>query len=301
MLLNEQLYKNLYRSYFQGRRKDYNKNKSLYKLSYYTTNPLYAWYYVSLSPVDGVVTEYKLKNAVNIFNARSKTDFNKLHSYINEHSYPFSYDELEDLKDKDWLYNFSENKRNQLIDIITDLGYDGFFNYEYDKKFKKRLADEYENPEMPETDNNPSIGVINPDIFIKVKDYNSLQEMKELKQFQDYRQIEIEALKRGFLWAKDRFGEDTAYNCTLAQKDMYLTLDEDDILDALEDVRDKKSESDLKILKALIKSGRLPQEELEKAKKYKEDIKKDPFSHPPSLTDFKKWLFWEYAKNAQKK
>ena len=88
MLIQEQFHKNLYRSYFRGYVNRYDKKKAIFKnFSYYTTSPLYALYFAK-NYDNWTVSEYRLKDQVNIFNARSKKDFFALHKYLidnNEH------------------------------------------------------------------------------------------------------------------------------------------------------------------------------------------------------------------------
>lgn len=290
MILNEQLHKNLYRSYFQGHRIDYDKNKSFYKESYYTTNPLYAWFYAVKDNGKGVVAEYKLRNQVNIFNARSQKDFDKLHSFVIKNNLDFSYDELENLKDKDWNILGSEKRRKQLTDIIFSLGYDGYFNFEFDNKFLEELEETYINPVLPKTSNNPSIGVLNSDIFIKVKDYYSIEDLNELSQIMKYHQQEIENVKKGYRYAKKYFGDKTAYDATIASLENYLTLSKDDIVDILEDLRNEKvkeNKADVKkFAKLLLESGRISE------LNYKRLLNEDNSCSPKDLT---KLYYWIYA------
>lgn len=141
MALTEQIHKNLYRSYFRGHLWDYDKSLANFQnMSFYTTNPVYALFYAGKS---GIVSEYMLKREANIFNARSKTDFYTLHKYVNDNSLSISYDEVSAMKDDDWLCVLKGNKNiNKILNAIEKLGYDGFFNFEYTKKFKEFLDSE---------------------------------------------------------------------------------------------------------------------------------------------------------------
>lgn len=289
MMLNEQIHKNLYRSYFQGHRLDYDRDKSFYKENYYTTNPLYAWFYAVKDNEKGVVTEYKLRNQINIFNARSQKDFDRLHSFVIENSLDFSYDELESLKDKDWIILGNEKRRKQLIDIIFNLGYDGYFNFEFNNELKEELEEMYLNPQLPKTDNNPSIGVLNPNIFIKVKNYYSIEDMNGLPQIAMYHQQEIENVKKGYKYAKKYFGDKTAYDATVTSSENYLTLNKDDIIDIIEDLRNEKVKENKieakKLAKLLLESGRIS--ELD----YKRFLNENNDYPPEDLTKLYYWLY----------
>lgn len=236
VILNEQVHKNLYRSYFCGHQDDYDLSKATFKnISFYTTNPLYALFYAKKNK-HWKVTEYKLKDKVNIFNARSRTDFDKLHKYINENSIPISFDTLEDLKDHDWSYCLgSDEKRNEVLDIIFGLGYDGFFNYEYDKIMKRDIeAMEYD-VDIPDTNNNPAIGILSNDVFIKVKDYHSVEELLKFDIVSDFLEDEKKKVKRNYNWLRNKFGKDTAYNGSMAATDKYLVLSVDEAVELVND------------------------------------------------------------------
>lgn len=130
----EQKYTNLNRKYFHGQSK---QNTPPHQFEYYLTTKFdyafnYAYGYL------GEVIEYNLKQIADIFNANSKKDAAVLRNFCKKY-YPDFIPYIELLKTNDWSkIRSSEDKRN-LIEIVKDLGYDGYFNWEIDDK----ILDEY--------------------------------------------------------------------------------------------------------------------------------------------------------------
>ena len=244
MILNEQLYKNLYRPYFRGQRIDYDEKKSNFQnIKFYTINPVYALFYAKK---EGIIYKYRLKNQVNIFNARNRTDFDKLHSFIVNNHTPVSYDTLEKLKTEDWVSVLDGDKNRSLVlDIIkNDLMYDGFFNYEWTQAMKKDLMTKYENDfnlfmKLPVSDKNPSIGIFNKDSFIEVDSF-SYKEFIELEQIKAFKKNEIESLENFFIKIKATFGKDAAYKIITESADNWLVLTADEANKIIDDLYNKK-------------------------------------------------------------
>lgn len=237
MILNEQLYKNLYRPYFRGYRDDYDEDKKIFKgFSYFTTNPLYALYYAKNNDI-WVLSEYRLKNKINIFNARSKKDYFTLHSFLIKNNMGDKIKLLDKLKDHDWAFILEE--RDEFLDIIESLGYDGFFNYEYDKEMKKEILLQDKNAHLPSTDSNPAIGVINKDIFIKVQDYTSINEALSIDIVSDYKLKEIELLKEQFHLLKRTVNKDFAFNKCLSNISKWLVLSKNEVAKLINELYDE--------------------------------------------------------------
>lgn len=79
MILTEQEHKNFYRPYYRGMIKNYDRSKADFSKMYYlTTSFVYASFYAK---TDGLVEEYRLKEKINIFNARSEKDYYTLRHY----------------------------------------------------------------------------------------------------------------------------------------------------------------------------------------------------------------------------
>lgn len=255
MLIQEQLHKNLYRSYFRGYVDGYDKEKAIFKnFSYYTTSPLYALYYAKKYK-NWTVSEYKLKDQVNIFNARSKKDFFALHKYLIDNNEHYFISKIEDLKYRDWSGLLGDEKREELLNIIKHLGYDGFFNFEYDKKLKNIITYIYRSDDFPKTDMNPAIGVINDNIFIKVKDYNSLEELLSLDKVADCREDEISTLVKSFNLFEKTVGKDIAYKMSLQYVNDFIIVSHSEAIKILDKCYHRKiDENELAKLQRIIES-----------------------------------------------
>lgn len=239
MLLNEQKHKNLYRSYFKGYRKDYDKNKSYFKdINFYTTSPLYALFYAEKN---GIVSEYKLKNEVDIFNARSKNDFYKLHKYINDNHISISYDLINRLKNEDWVYVLNGDENRQIIlNILILLGYDGFFNFEFTKNAKKFFRENYwPIYSLPTTDSNPAVGAFK-NIFIHINDYYDINNLLEYNEIVEFKDEEKSRIEYEFEYNKNKFNKDFAYEIGIKQSDGWLTLNKDEAIEILNICYNKK-------------------------------------------------------------
>ena len=174
MILNEQTYKNLNRPYYIGRIKGYDRSKADFgKFFYLTTDLLYAIFYANK---DGYVEEYRLRNNINIFNARSQKDYNTLRlALLADKDLNVFTKFLDDLKTEDWTFILGNyDKRDRIVDLLIHLGYDGYFNYEYTAKLKKELEKKHIVPPVFESE--PAIGVLNISNFKKVQeiDYEHL-------------------------------------------------------------------------------------------------------------------------------
>ena len=253
MILNEQLYKNLYRSYFRGYRDDYDEDKRRFKdFSYFTTSPLYALFYAKRHD-NWVLSEYRLKNQINIFNARSKKDYFTLHSFLIKNNMGDKIELLDKLKDHDWAYTLNgDNNKSNFLNIIKHLRYDGFFNYEFDKKTKKILSQYLS---VPNTDNNPAIGVIDKNIFIKVKDYYSIDKALSLKQISDYKEQEIQILENNFNLIKSAVNKDIAFKSCMSKANDYLVLSSTEVIELINELYNKKLDENKKqLFKKIIES-----------------------------------------------
>lgn len=79
----------------------------------------------------GYITKYNLNTRLNIFNARYGKDYQKIEDYCRKYNLTSYLRILPSLKDLDWIDVFkSIEDKNDFIDILKDLNYDGFFNIE---------------------------------------------------------------------------------------------------------------------------------------------------------------------------
>lgn len=183
MALQEQTYRGHKRIYYQGRAPDFDESKRTFKdVFYLTTSIVYA---VSYAGEKGNISSYVLKKDLNIFNAKSKQDYNKIKDVLSNDLISY----LDRLADEDWVFEdnlFEQTTKIKFIKIIKSLGYDGFFNYEVDKKFLRRMKKspywDFMNKVMID---NPSIGVFDESNLIKVDDNIDFKSENSYKEFSD--------------------------------------------------------------------------------------------------------------------
>lgn len=183
MALQEQTYRGHKRIYYQGRGPGFDESKRTFKdVFYLTTSTVYA---VSYAGEKGNVSSYVLKKDLNIFNAKSKQDYNKIKDVLSNDLLSY----LDRLADEDWVFEddlFEQTTKIKFIEIIKSLGYDGFFNYEVDKKFLRRMKKspywDFINKVMID---NPSIGVFDESNLIKVDDNIDFKSENSYKEFSD--------------------------------------------------------------------------------------------------------------------
>lgn len=190
MVLNEQWLKDHFnRNYYQGRIFNFDKNKKIFKNLFYLTTFLpYAMTYANDD--NGIVINYHLNKDINIFNARCKTDYDLIKDKV-ESSSLLEY--VDRLANEDWIFEddiFDQKTKISFINIIKDLGYDGFFNIEVDKDFIKKLKKHPEryviNRVMVE---NPCICVFDESCLTEKK-ILTIEECKKTEQYLKYKNLE---------------------------------------------------------------------------------------------------------------
>lgn len=135
MLISEQKYSNTSRLYYHGKIKDFDESKSSFEEFYLTTKKIYALPYAGR---DGVVEVYHLKSEANIFNMKSFNDEATFRKFCQTYRPDFLWS-IDLLKERDWASIGGGELRNNFIDIVKFLKYDGYFNYEIDEQGIKRL------------------------------------------------------------------------------------------------------------------------------------------------------------------
>lgn len=249
MKLVEQKYKNLNRRYFRGHREDWSEKNAVFNEMYYTTSLEYAFFY-AIKHKNGTITEYRLNKNADIFNLKSKKDYFTLLKYIKENDNDLQIAErgLDALKKEDWLFFFRDyDKRNELLSIIKSLGYDGYFNYEFDKEyFEDELKYEYDLTDIPLSPNNPSIGTFNNNVFKKVRTW-TLDEVRNSEIFEKFRQKEIYLIRKHYkkgLKDQLRFhnnnlafvDKDKVYYHVIGYEESLIFLSEDDFYKMLDEL-----------------------------------------------------------------
>ena len=190
MILTEQELKKYKRPYFQGREKNYNRDKAYFQnKDFLTTNFIYAAFYAKK---DGIITEYDLNENINIFNARCKSDYKKLIDYNNKYNLSMPEDTLYKLKNEDWCYVLLGSKfRDIFINIVIDLGYDGFFNFEFSNAMNREYT--LTNKFILDFKCGPSIGVLNKNAFTIKRTYNGIKEFNQVENLEKYKNQEKDA------------------------------------------------------------------------------------------------------------
>ena len=108
---------------------------------------------------------------INIFNAKSEKDYYILRLALLKDPILNKFTRyLDDLKTKDWTFVLGGFENcNKIFDLLINLGYDGYFNYEYTSDLKDDLEKRLINPPVFESE--PAIGILDTDSFRKVTEY----------------------------------------------------------------------------------------------------------------------------------
>jgi hypothetical protein len=166
MILNEQKYANKTRLYYHGTDSEVIK-KLRYPCIFLTTKIEYALNYTNTFKVFIGTIRAPLK----IFNAKSKID---LKPVVEEFS--LEDDDIDILQNRDWLSgkNFI---RNDLMYFLEEIGFDGFFNFEF----------------IDDIDEGPAIGLFNENNYIpkKLLQYEDLTKFSKVRGFIETQQNKI--------------------------------------------------------------------------------------------------------------
>lgn len=197
MLISEQKYTNLNRIYYHGKIKGRKENLEEF---YLTTRFAYAFIY-STGYMYGEVEEYKLRKTANIFNAKCIPDESALRKFCQKNA-PNILKYIELLKENDWMKIRDPALRQDLIVIIKSLKYDGYFNFEIDKKALRDLHDEgiysYDNFK-----HSPSVGIFNINSLEKLQVWNK-NNFEQNKAFTEFHNLEISEVKEDILFEKSK-------------------------------------------------------------------------------------------------
>lgn len=184
MLISEQKHKNRNRKYYHGKVIDKSGNEF-----YLTTRLEYALIYSD--GLLGKVEEYTLKQTADIFNANCKTDEEQLKRFCQDQT-PTLLRYLPRLKQNDWTSLGDAQLKYIFIDIIKELNYDGFFNYEIDETALKKIPNNCL-PKYNSVRQSPAIAVFNKDILVLNKTWDQYN-FKDNKTF-----VELHEIERAFI------------------------------------------------------------------------------------------------------
>lgn len=210
MILTEQLIKRIGRKYWRGSSYlNWDTSLSQFSCLYITTDEVYAFHYSYEKNKDvstaGYLTEFYLKSPINLFNARSKKDRNVLEDYIRTHNTFLKIEDIEKLTYLDWLKKLGDSKRESLIQILKDLKYDGFVNFESDDFIVHQNSHDalYQFT---------GIGLFNSKCLLKGKVYKGYEEIKKLPKIKEAQEEEKKWIIGWFLDHKDKYFE-SKENC----------------------------------------------------------------------------------------
>lgn len=203
------------------------------------------------------VFEFRLKEGLNIFNARSKTDIMALRVGIKKANIKFFEKWYEQgLQNEDWTFLLrNENKKDRTIQVIKDLGYDGFFNYEWTEKSKA-----YQGIHVRNIEDKPAVGIFDIEKLkqVAVYSYESYFEFESFAKEFDTEKLELKnyvnALKR------NKPNYDIKVFALEYAKERTPFLPQKDVEDILENSKLKESEKNIynssaRIFEKCLKNG----------------------------------------------
>lgn len=243
MILTEQQYRNLNRRYFHGSQNGrLNSKESRQNFLYLSNSFVYSSMYAcQIDPLCGKVFEFRLKEGLNIFNAKCKSDLLKLKLYTRKNNIDW-----EKLEKEDWSLLKS---KGSIIKLIRGLGFDGFFDWEWTdnlRKYRKEVEGELKGQFL---DKSPAVGIFDVEKLKQVQIY----QYSDYFEFDDFVKIykaEKQTLKNyaGTLYVnkKDLYPAILFY-----AQDHFLFLTEKDLEEALNDVSDYVKSTEFEIMDIL--------------------------------------------------
>lgn len=165
MTLTEQQYKNLNRRYFHGSQNGrLNPKEGRQDFLYLSNSFVYSSMYAcQIDPLRGKVFEFRLKEGLNIFNAKCKSDLLRLKLYARKNNIDW-----EKLEKEDWSLLKS---KNSIIELIRKLGFDGFFDWEWTdnlRNYRKEVERELKSQFL---DTSPAVGIFDVEKLKQVQTY----------------------------------------------------------------------------------------------------------------------------------
>lgn len=165
MTLTEQQYKNLNRRYFHGSQNGrLNPKEGRQDFLYLSNSFVYSSMYAcQIDPLRGKVFEFRLKEGLNIFNAKCKSDLLRLKLYIRKNNIDW-----EKLEKEDWSLLKS---KSSIVELIRKLGFDGFFDWEWTdnlRNYRKEVERELKGQFL---DNSTVVGIFDVEKLKQVQTY----------------------------------------------------------------------------------------------------------------------------------
>ena len=243
MILTEQQYKNLNRRYFHGSQNGrLNPKESRQNFLYLSNSFVYSSIYAcQIDPLRGKVFEFRLKEGLNIFNAKCKSDLLKLKLHARKNNIDW-----EKLEKEDWSLLRS---KGSIIELIRGLGFDGFFDWEWTdnlRNYRKEVERELKGQFL---DTSPAVGIFDVE---KLKQVQTFQ-YSDYFEFEDFVKIykaEKQTLKNyaGTLYVNEK---DLYPAILYYAQDRFLFLTEKDLEETLNDISDYVKSTEFEIMDIL--------------------------------------------------
>lgn len=243
MVLTEQQYKNLSRRYFHGSQNGkLNPKESRQDFLYLSNSFVYSSMYAcQIDPLHGKVFEFRLKEELNIFNAKCKSDLLKLKLYARKNNIDWK-----KLEKEDWSLLKS---KASIIELIRDLGFDGFFDWEWTsnlRKYRENVEGELKGQFL---DTSPAVGIFDVEKLKQVQTYQ-YSDYFEFDDFVKIYNIEKQALKNYastlYINEKDLYPAILYYT-----QDHFLFLTEKDLEEVLNNISDYVKSTEFEIMNIL--------------------------------------------------
>ena len=226
MIITEQWIKKHKRRYYRGLNPTAHRQ---FDDLYLTTKRKYAVYYAGRI---GKVFECILKENSNIFNLKCITDECNLRNYIKKNNVcNHILNLIPELKERDWSAVLrGDDARQELIDIIKNLEYDGYFNYEWDDISLQTLMRKYHSCYLDKS-NSPSIALFNPNAIIITNQWK-VKELPEWEEIKTHEKHDVEHYVYDLL-EDDKDIAQVLHTEIVNRSEHYLTLNKDDIYDII--------------------------------------------------------------------
>lgn len=206
MILAEQKINRIGRQYWRGSKNNsWTESQINFNCFYVTTKPVYAASYAKDENDNyHYLTQYALKEKINIFNMRYKKDEEKLKDFLRVNNLLSLMDILKYLKDEDWLTILSLKERGIFIELLRKLKYDGFFNIECVGGTIKRNLLSFE-PIKDKMDlyGFSGIGIFNKNCLVPIKEYYGWDQIKKIDEIESERESQFDYIKRFLINVKD--------------------------------------------------------------------------------------------------
>lgn len=225
MTLTEQQYKNLNRRYFHGSQNGrLNPKEGRQDFLYLSNSFVYSSMYAcQIDPLRGKVFEFRLKEGLNIFNAKCKSDLLRLKLYARKNNIDW-----EKLEKEDWSLLKS---KSSIIELIRKLDFDGFFDWEWTdslRNYRKEVERELKGQFL---DNSPAVGIFDVEKLKQVQTYQ-YSDYFEFDDFVKIYNVEKQTLKNyaGTLYVNEK---DLYPAILYYAQDHFLFLTEKDLEETL--------------------------------------------------------------------